>query len=155
MLNIPKHVAIIMDGNRRWANMRGLSSIYGHNKGAQNVKRVVIKSIEFGINELTIFAFSTENWNRIYSETTAIFKLFEKFLKSEIVELNNAGVKLEIIGDRNEVHSRCQDVRITGKNCLVETYREAKLLFGQTVQFQHSVNKVDITGNNVIVSNIY
>ena len=73
MKNIPSHVAIIMDGNRRWAQMRGLSAINGHNHGAKNLKKIVKQAIKIGIKELSIFAFSTENWNRVKRKSSYIW----------------------------------------------------------------------------------
>ena len=98
MKNIPSHVAIIMDGNRRWAQMRGLSAINGHNHGAKNLKKIVKYAIKIGIKELSIFAFSTENWNRVKKERVAIFSLFKRYLNSEIVELDKNNVKFSLIG---------------------------------------------------------
>lgn len=95
---IPSHVAIIMDGNRRWAKTRGLSAITGHKYGSNVVKSIVKECGSLEISELTIFAFSTENWNRLQCETRAIFKLLERFLSSEISELNDANVNFNVIG---------------------------------------------------------
>ena len=104
MKNIPKHVGLIMDGNRRWAAIRGLSPIKGHNHGAKNLKKIVESSVDLGIRELSIFAFSTENWNRLKKETTAIFKLFERYLSSEIADLKKNNVKLKVVGIFDEKH---------------------------------------------------
>ena len=98
MKNIPSHVAIIMDGNRRWAQMRGLSAINGHNHGAKNLKKIVKQAIKIGIKELSIFAFSTENWNRVKKERVAIFGLFKRYLNSEIAELDRNNVKFSLVG---------------------------------------------------------
>ena len=96
--HFPKHIGIIMDGNRRWANMRGLSSFFGHKKGAEALKKIIIQSNKMNISELSVFAFSTENWSRAKKETDDLQYLFERFIKSEIAEINMAKIKIKIIG---------------------------------------------------------
>jgi len=84
---IPAHVAIIMDGNGRWARQRLLNRVQGHEKGAQTVRTIVRASREIGISNLTLYAFSTENWQRPKIEVQALMKLLEHFLESEQNEL--------------------------------------------------------------------
>ena len=95
----PDHIAIIMDGNRRWAAKRRLFSLAGHKKGVQVLKEIIKCSIEFKIKELTVFAFSTENWSRTKKEVTDLQKLLEITLKSEIAEINSNDIKLNYVGD--------------------------------------------------------
>ena len=78
----PRNIGIIMDGNRRWASKRFSSNISGHIKGAKTLKKIVEKCADIKIKQLTVFAFSTENWNRLPSETTALMNLFENYIKS-------------------------------------------------------------------------
>ena len=100
-VNTPNHVAIIMDGNRRWASRRGLPSVVGHQYGIKSLKEIIKASFEFKIKELTVFAFSTENWSRGAKEINSLQELFERTLKSEIAEINSNNIKLEFIGDLN------------------------------------------------------
>jgi undecaprenyl diphosphate synthase len=98
--SVPTHVAIIMDGNGRWAKARGLPRIAGHRAGAQAVRRTIEAAIRSGVGWLTIYAFSSENWRRSAAEVLDLTGLLRHFLKSEIAELDAAGVRLRIIGDR-------------------------------------------------------
>jgi len=97
---IPAHVAIIMDGNGRWAASRGLPRVAGHREGAQAVRRTVEAAIRSGVGWLTIYAFSSENWRRPQNEIIDLTGLLRRYLKSEVKELNDNGVRLRFIGDR-------------------------------------------------------
>jgi len=97
---VPAHVAIIMDGNGRWAASRGLPRVAGHREGAQAVRRTVEAAIRSGVGWLTIYAFSSENWRRPQNEIIDLTGLLRRYLKSEIKELHENGVRLRIIGDR-------------------------------------------------------
>jgi len=96
---VPRHVAIIMDGNGRWAGERGLSRQKGHRAGAENIRRVIRGMGERGVEVLTLYAFSTENWTRPRTEVSALIRLIPRFLKSELKELHENGVRLVHIGD--------------------------------------------------------
>jgi undecaprenyl diphosphate synthase len=95
---VPQHVAIIMDGNGRWAKQRMLPRVEGHRQGAESVRAIVRASGEVGIKYLTLYAFSVENWNRPKDEVDTLMKYLAHFLKSEIGELNRNNVRLEAIG---------------------------------------------------------
>jgi len=96
---LPQHVAIIMDGNGRWAKKRSLNRIRGHRAGTESVRDIVRASREFGIQVLTLYAFSTENWKRPAKEVSALFKLLKDFLRSELEEMMENGIHLNAIGD--------------------------------------------------------
>src|SRR5580704_3824676 len=96
----PAHVAIIMDGNGRWAASRHLPKIAGHREGARAVRRTIEAAIESGVAWLTIYAFSSENWRRPTGEVLDLTGLLRQYLKSELAELRANGVRLRIIGDR-------------------------------------------------------
>jgi len=96
---LPRHVAIIMDGNGRWAEARGLSRIEGHRAGAKPVRAVTETCRELGIGYLTLFAFSAENWERPKAEVEALMKLLNRYLKRELNEMLKNGIRLNIIGD--------------------------------------------------------
>ena len=95
--NLPRHVAIIMDGNGRWARERGLPRIEGHRRGAESVREIVRVSGELGIDYLTLYAFSIENWNRPKAEVSGLMRLLEFYLKQEIAELDKNNVRLAAI----------------------------------------------------------
>ena len=96
--NVPAHVAIIMDGNGRWAKQRGLPRQAGHKAGTENLRRVIEACVEFGIRTLTIYAFSTENWRRPAEEVSGLMMIFEEVIDRELDELNRNGVQLRHIG---------------------------------------------------------
>ena len=95
---IPTHIAIIMDGNGRWAQARGLPRMAGHRAGTENLRRIIEAFIEFGIPYLTIYAFSTENWGRPQDEVQGLMKIFEDVIDRELQELYDQGVQLRHIG---------------------------------------------------------
>ena len=96
----PEHIAIIMDGNGRWAKAQGLPRTIGHQRGAESVRETVKASISLGVKYLTLFGFSSENWKRPASEITDLMGLLKFYLQKEIKELNKEGIKLQVIGDR-------------------------------------------------------
>jgi undecaprenyl diphosphate synthase len=95
-----RYVAIITDGNGRWAEQRGLSVSEGHRAGAENVKARLRDAVELGIEELTIYAFSTENWSRSFEEVKALVKMFAEYIDRETPELHEEGVRLRFVGRR-------------------------------------------------------
>jgi undecaprenyl diphosphate synthase len=100
---LPRHIAIIMDGNGRWAQARGLPRIAGHRQGADAVRRTLIAAGELGIPYLTLFGFSSENWKRPQDEIESLMGLLRHYLRSEIAELHRHGVRLRIIGERDRL----------------------------------------------------
>lgn len=107
-LKLPKHIAIIMDGNGRWAKKRLLPRFIGHQKGLNAVKRVVSHCAELGVESLTLFAFSTENWRRPEEEVSKLMSLFLKALQKEVAKLAENNVRLQIIGDRSAFSAEIQ-----------------------------------------------
>ena len=103
MENVPEHLGIIMDGNRRWAKKKGLPTLEGHRRGAEKLKEVVRWCKKRGIKVLTVYAFSTENWNRLPEEINFLMWLLNKFLDKQIPELRKEKVKLKIIGQREKL----------------------------------------------------
>ncbi|MDR9497627.1 MAG: isoprenyl transferase [Hydrogenovibrio sp.] len=98
---IPRHIAIIMDGNGRWAKKRMLPRFVGHKKGVNALKRVITRCGELGVASLTLFAFSTENWKRPQEEVNKLMGLFLEALQNEVSKLHENGVRLRVIGDRS------------------------------------------------------
>jgi undecaprenyl diphosphate synthase len=97
----PRHVAIIMDGNGRWAKARGLPRALGHKAGVDALRTVVEASHDLGLSHLTVFSFSTENWNRPQTEIDALFDLLRMFVKRDLAKLHKDGVRIRIIGSRD------------------------------------------------------
>ncbi|MFH1504009.1 MAG: polyprenyl diphosphate synthase [Candidatus Omnitrophota bacterium] len=102
-MNIPKHIAIIMDGNGRWAKKRGLPRTAGHRKGVQRIKEIMKEVKKIGVSALTIFAFSTENWNRPKKEVEFLFFYLKNFIKDNKKELVKEGIKFKAIGRRDRI----------------------------------------------------
>ncbi len=102
----PAHVAIIMDGNGRWAQSRGRPRLFGHHAGAQRVREIVECCPDLGIKYLTIFAFSTENWKRTQVEVAGLMKLFRRYIAKELRELDKENVRVRFIGDRNRLDKK-------------------------------------------------
>ena len=98
-----RYVAIITDGNGRWAQQRGLPVIDGHQAGADVVKARLRDAVEFGVRELTVYSFSTENWSRPAEEVTALMRMFSQRIANETPELNDEGVRMRFIGRRERV----------------------------------------------------
>lgn len=105
-----KHIAIIMDGNRRWAKEHNLPSAVGHKKGVESLKNVVKACHKFGIKYLTVYAFSTENWNRDKAEVDYLMELFALTIKNEFKELHENNVVLSFIGDLSRLSPKLQKI---------------------------------------------
>lgn len=99
----PRHIAIIMDGNSRWARDRGVSRASGHKAGAEAIRVVLRAAIERGVEALTLFAFSSENWKRSPAEVAALMQLFSVYLNSEVKKLHKDNIRLIFIGDRQRL----------------------------------------------------
>ena len=102
----PRHVAIIMDGNGRWAAARGLPRSAGHKTGIDALRRSVKAASDFGIEYLTIYSFSTENWSRPKTEVMFLLELLRRFISQDVAELHASGVKIKIIGDRKDLEPK-------------------------------------------------
>ncbi len=118
---LPRHVAIIMDGNGRWAKKRFMNRIRGHEKGAETVRTIVRTSRELGISVLTLYAFSTENWQRPKAEITALMTLLDRFLKSERKEMMDNDIRLSTIGQTDRLPDFVrgaleETMAVTGRN---------------------------------------
>lgn len=108
-MRIPNHVAIILDGNGRWAKKHLMPRNYGHKKGAQTVETICEDAFNIGIKYLTVYAFSTENWNRPEKEVSALMKLLEDYLTDSIVRSTKNNMKVRIIGDKSKLSEVLQE----------------------------------------------
>jgi len=100
---LPRHIGIIMDGNGRWASARGLPRMEGHRRGVEAVRRTVRAALETGIEFLTIYSFSTENWSRPSDEVSFLMGLLRRFIRNDLAELHSNGVRVRVIGSREGV----------------------------------------------------
>ena len=100
---VPRHVAIIMDGNGRWASLRGLPRSAGHKAGVDALRRAVKAAADLGIEYLTIYSFSAENWSRPETEISFLLDLLRRFIRQDVADLHDAGVKIKIIGSRENL----------------------------------------------------
>ncbi|MHB1126592.1 MAG: isoprenyl transferase [Bacillota bacterium] len=118
---IPRHVAIIMDGNGRWAQRRGLPRASGHRAGVEALRSVVRACVEFGVEVLTVYAFSTENWKRPQREVDILMDLLIEYLRKELAELHDEGVRIRAIGRWQEIPEAAQaelihSMQVTSEN---------------------------------------
>ena len=103
---LPKHLAIIMDGNGRWAKQQGKQRIFGHEKGAKTVREIIQEASQLGIPYLTLYAFSTENWNRPKLEVEALMHLLSRYLQKEVAIMQKNNIRLNAIGDLESLPSK-------------------------------------------------
>jgi undecaprenyl diphosphate synthase len=113
--SIPRHVAIIMDGNGRWAKKRFLPRVAGHRRGADAVRRTVRACIERGVEYLTLFAFSSENWRRPAEEVSILMDLFLRALEQEVAKLHANGVRFKVVGDLSRFDTRIRELIAAGE----------------------------------------
>ncbi len=100
MPGLPRHVAIIMDGNGRWAQARGLPRVEGHRRGVDALRRTLRAAREIGIEIVTVYSFSSENWSRPFAEVSALMGLLKRFIRNDLAELHEAGVRVRVAGER-------------------------------------------------------
>lgn len=118
---VPQHIAIIMDGNGRWAKQHGENRIYGHYEGVNSVRDIVEAAGEVGVKYITLYAFSTENWNRPKEEVDALMELLVSTISAETPQLNKKNVRLQAIGNLNSLPPAClqelnESIDLTSKN---------------------------------------
>lgn len=152
---LPKHVAIIMDGNGRWAKKQGFMRVIGHESGTKSVRQTVEASAELGIKNLTLYAFSTENWNRPKIEVQTLMKLLVKSLKKEIKTLQDNNIKLSAIGCLDDLpkkaHQELLDVIEKTKNNTDMTLTLA-LSYGSREEIVNVIKELSLKVKNNIIS---
>lgn len=109
MNNIPNHIAIIMDGNGRWAKKRNLPRSMGHKAGVETIRIILKEATRLGVKNLTLYAFSTENWGRPKDEVGALMQLLVNYLNKELKECYENGVRMNVLGDTSKLPKECQD----------------------------------------------
>jgi undecaprenyl diphosphate synthase len=143
--NLPQHVAIIMDGNGRWAKQRHLPRVEGHRAGAESARIIIRTAGELGIKYLTLYAFSAENWNRPKDEVDALMKYLIHYLKTETPELNKNNVRLEVIGQIYRLPENVQEqlkksIQILSKNNGLTLVMA--LSYGSRIEIVEAVRKI-------------
>ena len=159
LINSVKHIGLIMDGNRRWAKANGLDLFIGHKKGAETAKLIIKTAIEEKIQNLTLYAFSSENWKRPVSEIEDLMELLKFFLKSEINSLVTSGVRLKILGD---ISLFSQEIKENLNLALSKTNKNNKLNliiainYGSRQEITSSIKKIlkKIINNELKVEDI-
>ena len=155
MNRLPEHIAIIMDGNGRWAKQKGKLRVFGHENGAKAVKQVVEACAELGIKNLTLYAFSTENWKRPKLEVQTLMKLLISSLKKEIKTLRKNNIKLNAIGNLKDlpvkVYQELNDVIERTKNNDRITLTLA-LSYGSKDEIINTIKQISIKVKNNIIS---
>ena len=151
--NIPKHVAVIMDGNGRWAKQRGLLRVEGHKKGADTLEKILEHSVTREVRNLTVYAFSTENWKRPKAEVSALMKLFSKYLDSKKEVLKKQGIRLVVSGSKEGISDKLlKKIEETEKylsDCDVLTFNIA-FNYGGRKEIIDGINKLLKEGKNEI-----
>lgn len=102
----PRHVAVIMDGNGRWASQRGLPRTAGHKQGIEALRRTVKAAKDLGVEYLTVYSFSTENWSRPRAEVMFLLELFRRFVSQDVAELHASGIRIKMIGSRTDLDKK-------------------------------------------------
>ena len=129
---LPRHIAIIMDGNGRWAKKRSLNRIRGHREGAESVRDIVRACRELNIEVLTLYAFSSENWQRPKQEISALMNLLKEFLKSELAEMMENGIRLNAIG---QIEKFPDDVQAVLQHVMHETRQNPGMLLNLALSY--------------------
>jgi len=167
--NLPKHIAIIMDGNRRWAKQSGKIASFGHKEGAKTLEKIVRYANKIGIENITVYAFSTENWKRSEEEVGALMMLFQSYLDDYAKRADSENIKVKIIGNTKALSEKMQS---SIKKCMERTENNTGITFNIALNYGgrdeliHAIKQVaqdvkdekisieDIT-ENVISENLY
>ena len=155
--NIPLHVGIIMDGNGRWAKQRGKNRSYGHRKGSEIIEKVVEHAFKRGVQTVTLYAFSQENWNRPKEEVDELMRLLSAYFKKFIKKVVKDGVKLKVIGDKSRFTPDLQKVieeseRLSSQN--TEHNLAIALNYGGRQEVVCAVNRLIEAGQQVTMQSI-
>lgn len=147
--NLPEHIAVIMDGNGRWAKAKKRPRLFGHNAGMKTLRKIVRASSDAGIKILTVYAFSTENWKRSQEEVDGLMNIAVEYFKKEVGELHENNVKIQVIGDVNGLNHKVQKA---AKNAMDITANNTGLIFnvalnyGSRDEIVHAVRALMVQG---------
>ena len=159
MSNVPDHIAIIMDGNGRWASQKGLPRSLGHKKGAEVVKEIAKAAKNLGIKYLTLYAFSTENWNRSKEEVDGLMGLLRQYLKEDLKEIQENKTRITFIGEREMLPSDIRkameerEAETVGNKefvlCIALSYGSRQEILSATKKIAEEYKKGDISLDNL------
>lgn len=130
--NMPKHIAIILDGNRRWARSKGLDPKLGHKEGAETLKKIVRYANKIGLKHLTVYAFSTENWKRTEDEVGALMLLFQNYLDDFSKRVDTENIKIKVLGDISALSEKLQK---SINKCMERTKNNTGLTFNIAINY--------------------
>lgn len=132
-LNVPRHIAFIIDGNGRWAKKRGLARMFGHREGVKTLEEIVYECARLGIEVVSVFGFSTENWNRPKPELDGLFDLFENFFDDEkCAEFSRLGIKIRIMGDYTKFPQNLVD---NARRAIEATKNNTKMVLNMGINY--------------------
>lgn len=157
--NLPKHIAIIMDGNRRWARERNKIASFGHKEGAKTLEKIVRYANKIGIEHITVYAFSTENWKRTKEEVSALMLLFQNYLDDYAKRADSENIKVKIVGNTKQLSQRMQD---SIKECMERTKNNTGIVFNIALNYGgrdeliHAIKDIaeDVKEGNLEIDNI-
>lgn len=130
--NLPKHIAIIMDGNRRWARAKGKPSAFGHKEGAKTLEKIVRYANKIGIEHITVYAFSTENWKRAEDEVSALMLLFQSYIEDYTKRADSENIKVQFLGDTSAFSPKLQKGI---QNCIERTKNNTGIVFNMALNY--------------------
>ena len=130
--NMPRHIAIIMDGNRRWAKNKNMPVSYGHKEGAKTLEKIVRYANKIGIEYITVYAFSTENWKRTEDEVKSLMMLFQSYLDDYAKRADSENIKVKIIGNSSALSERMQN---SIKKCMERTQNNTGITFNIALNY--------------------
>jgi len=142
--SLPEHIALIMDGNGRWAKKRRLPRVAGHREGIKSVRAIVETAGELGIKAITLYTFSTENWKRPASEVSALMKLLVSTLKKELKDLQKKNVKLNAIGNLNDLPKKVKEELLDG---IEKTASNTGLIVNLALSYSSRIEIIDAVKN--------
>lgn len=157
--NLPKHIAIIMDGNRRWAKMQGKNASFGHKEGAKTLEKIVRYANSIGVEHITVYAFSTENWKRAEEEVKALMLLFQSYLDDYAKRADTENIKVKIIGNLSQLSDK---MRASIEKCMERTKNNTGITFnialnyGGRDELLHAIKQIakDVKENNLEIDEI-
>ena len=149
-MKYPSHIAFIMDGNGRWAEKKGLPRFVGHSQGVKVIKKIVKSALHFRIKYITLFAFSTENWNRPKNEVDYLMELFINSIKTELEELNSQSVSLKFIGNIKNLTNNLKEVIKDAEN---KTKNNTKVILSIAINYGGKWDIVNAT-NKILSANL-
>lgn len=156
-MNVPKHVAIILDGNGRWAKAKGMPRNYGHTQGARNVEKICECAYNMGIEYLTVYAFSTENWSRPKDEVDALMKLLRSYMKNCLRDAAKNNMRVRVIGDRNgldvDLRNQIKDLEEATKSNSGLNFTVA-LNYGSKDEMLRAMNRIKSDMESGVIENV-